>query len=49
MDTNETCKPLVFSGEHVSGRDLGGSSLMPMLIAGLILIAIGYTAIMVFV
>lgn len=49
MDDNKTRKPLVFSSEHASGRDLGGSSLMPMLIAGLILIAIGYVAIMVFV
>lgn len=27
----------------------GGSSLLPMLVAGLILIAIGYAAIMIFV
>lgn len=49
MNNEETRKPLVFSGEHVSGRDLGGSSLMPMLVVGLVLIAIGYAAVMIFV
>lgn len=49
MDNDETRRPLVFSGEHVSGRDINGSSLMPMLVAGLVLIAIGYVAIMIFV
>lgn len=49
MDKNEARKPMVFSGEHVSGRDLGGSSLMPMLVVGLVLIAIGYAAVMIFV
>ncbi|WP_313192001.1 hypothetical protein [Shinella zoogloeoides] len=49
MDQNEIRKPLVFSGEHVSGRDIEGSSLVPMLVAGLILIAIGYAAVMIFV
>ncbi len=49
MQNEDQTKSLVFSGEHVSGRDLNGSSLMPMLIVGLILIAIGYAAVMVFV
>ncbi|QRI63975.1 hypothetical protein JQ506_02875 [Shinella sp. PSBB067] len=49
MDTNETRRPLVFSGEHVSGRDIDGNSLMPMLIAGLVLIALGAVGVMVFV
>ncbi|MGB3876630.1 MAG: hypothetical protein WA980_12330 [Shinella zoogloeoides] len=49
MDQNEIRKPLVFSGENVSGRDVEGSSLVPMLVVGLILIAIGYAAVMVFV
>ncbi|GLR52427.1 hypothetical protein KYK30_17105 [Shinella yambaruensis] len=49
MNKEETRKPLVFSGEHVSGRDVNGSSLMPMLVVGLILIAVGYAGVMVFV
>ncbi|MDX3978435.1 hypothetical protein [Shinella sp.] len=49
MDKEEPRKPLVFSGEQVSGREINGSSLMPMLIAGLVLIAVGYVAVMVFV
>lgn len=49
MDRDESRKPAVFSGEHVSGRDLNGSSLMPMLIAGLVMIAVGYAAVMIFV
>ncbi|KSV81172.1 hypothetical protein N183_38575 [Sinorhizobium sp. Sb3] len=40
---------MVFSGEQVSGRDLNGSSLMPMLVVGLVLVAIGYAAVMIFV
>ncbi|EYR82172.1 hypothetical protein P9A16_28545 [Shinella sp. 838] len=49
MNKEETRKPLVFSGEHVSGRDADGNSLMPMLVVGLVLIAIGYAGVMVFV
>ncbi|MCR6502034.1 hypothetical protein MUO32_23680 [Shinella sp. CPCC 101442] len=49
MDKEDSLKPTVFSSEHVSGRDLGGSSLMPMLVAGLVLIAIGYAGVMIFV
>lgn len=49
MDKEEPRKPLVFSGEQVSGREINGSSLMPMLIAGLLLIAVGYVAVMVFI
>ncbi|WP_416797695.1 hypothetical protein [Ciceribacter azotifigens] len=49
MDRNEARRPVVFSSEHVSGRDVDGRSLMPMLIIGLVLIAIGYAAIMIFV
>lgn len=49
MNKEETRKPLVFSGEHVSGRDVNGSSLMPMLVVGLILIAVGYAGVMIFV
>ena len=49
MDKEETRKPFVFSSEDVSGRDLNGSSLMPMLVAGLILIGIAAAAVMIFV
>ena len=49
MDKEDSRKPVVFSSEHVSGRDLGGSSLMPMLVVGLVLIAIGYAGVMIFV
>ncbi|WP_165823587.1 hypothetical protein [Metarhizobium album] len=49
MDKKDERKRLVFSGEHVSGRDANGSSLVPMLLAGLVLIGIGYVAVMVFV
>lgn len=49
MNKEETRKPLVFSGEHVSGRDVNGSSLMPMLVVGLVLIAVGYAGVMIFV
>lgn len=49
MDKQAPRKPLVFSGEQVSGREINGSSLMPMLIAGLVLIAVGYVAVMLFV
>ena len=49
MDKDEPRKPLVFSGEQVSGREINGRSLMPMLIAGLVLIAVGYVAVMIFV
>lgn len=49
MDKKEPRKPMVFSGEQVSGREINGSSLMPMLIIGLVLIAIGYAAVMIFV
>jgi len=49
MNKKEPHNPLVFSGEKVSGREINGSSLMPMLIAGLVLVAVGYVAVMVFV
>lgn len=39
----------VFKSENVSGRDPEGSTLVPMLIAGLVLIAIGAVALMFFV
>lgn len=49
METDEQHRMKVFSSEHASGRDLNGSSLMPMLVAGLVLITLGYLFIMVFV
>lgn len=49
MDTKPTEKSLVFSGDQVSGRDTNGSSLIPMLVAGLVLVSLGYAAVMIFV
>lgn len=49
MNKEQPRTPLVFSGEHVSGRDIGGSSLVPMLIAGLLLVTLGYAGVMIFV
>ncbi|MET3791880.1 hypothetical protein [Aquamicrobium terrae] len=49
MNDSEKRDRVVLSGEHASGRDLEGSSLMPMLIAGLILITVGALVVMVFV
>lgn len=37
------------SGEAVSGRDLQGSSLLAMLVGGLVLVAIGAIVVMMFV
>ncbi|MFC5387506.1 hypothetical protein ACFPLB_16220 [Aquamicrobium segne] len=37
------------SGEQASGQDAQGSTLMPMLIVGLVLIVIGAITIMIFV
>ncbi|MDP9588593.1 UNVERIFIED_ORG: hypothetical protein J2W19_001139 [Shinella zoogloeoides] len=49
MDKKESCRPLVFSGEQISGREINGGSLMPMLIADFVVIAVGYAAVMAFV
>ncbi len=49
MDTKQVQKTLVFSGDQVSGRDSNGSSLVPMLVVGLVLISIGCAAVMIFV
>lgn len=49
MDTKQAQKSLVFSSDKVSGRDTNGSSLIPMLIAGLILVSLGYAGVMIFV
>lgn len=37
------------SGDAASGRDSHGSSLIPMLVAGLVLIAVGAIVVMMFV
>lgn len=42
-------KPVVISGDNASGRDTQGSSLVPMLVAGLILVAVGAVVVMAFV
>jgi hypothetical protein len=39
----------ILSGDSASGRDSEGSSLVPMLVAGLVLILIGAVVIMAFV
>lgn len=49
MEADEQRNTRVFSSEHVSGRDLNGSSLVPMLVAGLILVTLGYVLAMAFV
>lgn len=49
MGKKEPENPLVFSGEKVSGREINGSSLLPMLIAGIVMVAVGYVAEMAFV
>ena len=41
--------PVILSGQDASGRDGEGSSLVPMLIVGLVLVTIGALAIMAFV
>ncbi|MBN9070337.1 MAG: hypothetical protein J0H34_01820 [Rhizobiales bacterium] len=47
--TSETPKHVELSGDKASGRDTGGSSLLPMLAAGLVLVVIGAIAVMAFV
>lgn len=49
MEANRGSRPVVLSGDDASGRDSQGSSLMPMLVAGLVLVAIGALVIMAFV
>jgi len=39
----------VLSGDSASGRDSQGSSLLPMLVAGLVLILVGAIVVMTFV
>lgn len=49
MEASKGTRPVVLSGEDASGRDAQGSSLMPMLVAGLVLVAIGAVVVMAFV
>lgn len=44
-----TNEPVVSSSEAASARDEHASTLMPMLIAGLVLVAIGGVVVMMFV
>lgn len=46
---DENHKRIEISGDDASGRDSGGSSLMPMLIAGIILVTIGAIVVMTLV
>ena len=49
LDKDNGSQRVVVSADAASGRDSDGSSLMPMLIAGLVLIVIGAVAVMAFV
>lgn len=49
MSTGRSSKPVVLTGDEASGRDPRGSSLMPMLVAGLVLVTVGAVVIMAFV
>lgn len=51
MATSDGNRPgrVVLSGDSASGRDSQGSSLVPMLIAGLVLVTIGAIVVMAFV
>ena len=46
---NSDHRRVELSGEQASGKDDGGSTLMPMLIAGLVLIVVGALGVMIFV
>ena len=48
-DSDGERQRVVFSSGDVSGRDSQGSSLVPMLAAGLVLITVGAIMIMTFV
>jgi len=45
----ERPKPVITSGDEASGKDPQGSSLLAMLIAGLVLVTVGAIVVMVFV
>jgi hypothetical protein len=49
MPMESKAKRIVSTGDSVSGRDSDGSTLVPMLIAGLILVVVGAVVVMAFV
>jgi hypothetical protein len=49
MPSNASHKPVVITGDEASGRDSKGSSLIPMLVAGLIAVTVGAILVMTFV
>ena len=49
MPSNASNKPVVITGDAASGRDSRGSSLVPMLVAGLIAVTVGAVVVMTFV
>lgn len=46
---SENPERMTLSGDSASGRDSQGSSLVPMLISGLVLVTIGAIVVMAFV
>lgn len=46
---SEKQRPVILSADHASGRDSQGSSLVPMLVAGLVLVTVGAVVVMLFV
>jgi len=46
---NERRQSVVLTDEAASGKDLQGSSLIAMLIGGLVLVAVGAVVVMMFV
>lgn len=46
---SRTTKPVVISADEASGRDSRGSSLIPMLVAGLVAVTLGAVVVMSFV
>ena len=49
MTNHDNIRPVVLSSDDASARDSGGSSLVPMLVAGLVLVAVGAIVVMAFV
>lgn len=48
-EQREESRPVVSSGDHASGKSAEGSTLVPMLVAGLVLVVIGAIIVMAFV
>jgi len=49
QEANSRKDRITLTGEAASGRDMVSSSLLPMLVAGLVLIVIGAVMVMAFV